>query len=106
MAFDLAIPPLSLLVMIWGATFTIGLIALAFAASPWPLLLLALGGAALAVAILVGWWVHCWRVISFTSLLLAPLYALRKLPIYGSFLARRQQEWVRTARDASLGEKI
>ena len=39
------------------------------------------------------------RIRLLTAVLLAPLYAAGKLPIYAAFAMRRQQEWVRTARD-------
>jgi hypothetical protein len=35
------------------------------------------------------------------ALLATPLYILSKLPIYVAFLVKRQQQWVRTERDAA-----
>ena len=51
------------------------------------------------LAIAGGWFVHCRQVIPLGTLLSAPLYILKKLPIYGSFLWKRQRTWVRTERD-------
>jgi hypothetical protein len=38
-------------------------------------------------------------VIPFTVLMYAPLYALKKIPLYLGFLIKRQVEWVRSKRD-------
>jgi hypothetical protein len=40
-------------------------------------------------------------VISFATLLYAPFYALKKIPLYVSFLFKRQVDWVRSKRDES-----
>ena len=45
-------------------------------------------------------WSHVGRqLVSFGELALAPLYALRKLPVYLRFVLGRQVEWVRAKRD-------
>jgi cellulose synthase/poly-beta-1,6-N-acetylglucosamine synthase-like glycosyltransferase len=99
LACDLAIPPLSLLV----ATYCLMLLltaATAIATSqPAPALLLLATAPFFFLAIAAGWFVHCRRVIPLGTLLVAPLYILRKLPIYGRFLWKRQLTWVRTERD-------
>jgi len=99
LACDLAIPPLSLLV----ATYCLMLLitsAVALATSqPAPALLLLATAPFFFLAIAAGWFVHCRRVIPLGTLLVAPLYILRKLPIYGRFLWKRQLTWVRTERD-------
>jgi cellulose synthase/poly-beta-1,6-N-acetylglucosamine synthase-like glycosyltransferase len=100
LALDLAIPPLSLLVLtMLAATLLVGALWLA-GASPWPLALLLAADAALGVAVLLGWAVHCRQQVPLWALLAAPLYAAAKLPIYLAFLVKRQQRWVRTERDA------
>jgi hypothetical protein len=55
--------------------------------------------AGIALAVLVGWIVHCRQKIPASTLLLAPLYAAWKIPLYAAFLWKRQQQWVRTARE-------
>jgi hypothetical protein len=36
--------------------------------------------------------------VRFGELATAPLYVLKKLPVYAAFLFKRQKEWVRTPR--------
>lgn len=99
LACDLAIPPLSLLVASYCLMFAItGLIAV-LTGQPAPAMLLVATALPFALAIAAGWFVHCRRVIPLGTLLVAPLYMWRKLPIYGRFLWKRQQAWVRTERD-------
>jgi cellulose synthase/poly-beta-1,6-N-acetylglucosamine synthase-like glycosyltransferase len=99
LAIDLAIPPLSLLVLTMA--FATGLAGLGWlaGASSLPLGVLAAADAALAAMVLFGWWVHCRRQVPLWALLAAPLYATAKLPIYLAFVVKRQQHWVRTERD-------
>jgi cellulose synthase/poly-beta-1,6-N-acetylglucosamine synthase-like glycosyltransferase len=100
LALDLAIPPLSLLVMILlsGVLIT-GLLWLAFGITG-PLLITSVAVVALAIGVLIGWSVHCRQQVPCSALFAAPLYALLKLPIYAAFLWKRQQTWIRTERDA------
>jgi hypothetical protein len=101
LAMDLAIPPLSLLVLTMVAGTAIATGAWLAGASLWPLALLAAANTALGLAVLVGWTVHCRRQVPLWALVAAPLYAAAKLPIYLAFLIKRQQQWVRTERDAA-----
>lgn len=101
LALDLAIPPLSLLVLTMLAVTLLALIGWLAGASPWPLVILLTADAFLAKAVLLGWAVHCRRQVPLWALVAAPLYAAAKLPIYLAFLIKRQQAWVRTERDAA-----
>jgi hypothetical protein len=101
LALDLAIPPLSLLVLTMFAATALATIGWLAGASPVPLLVLLAADAALAIAVLLGWAVHCRRQVPLWALVAAPLYAAAKLPIYLAFLIKRQQQWVRTERDAT-----
>lgn len=96
---DLLVPPLALLVLVllglnlvtWLAYLLFGL-----AAPAW----LAFAGLALlAFAVTLAWARFCREVIPFSVLLYAPFYAARKIPLYLSFLIKRQVEWVRSKRD-------
>lgn len=99
LALDLAIPPLSLLVM--GTTCFCLLATLAWwlGASAAPAIIAGSALTGIAVAVLAGWLVHCRQKIPASTLLLAPLYAAWKIPLYAAFLWKRQQQWVRTARE-------
>jgi cellulose synthase/poly-beta-1,6-N-acetylglucosamine synthase-like glycosyltransferase len=100
--FDLGVPPLSLLAMTWMVTTITMTVLWLFGASGWPAGMLAAGGLAMITAIFVGWAVYCRHVISWTALVMVPVYVLRKIPIYFSFfLMKHQQEWVRTQREIS-----
>ncbi|WP_254507406.1 glycosyltransferase family 2 protein [Anatilimnocola floriformis] len=101
LALDLAIPPLSLLVMGNVAFCLLALIAWLCGSSAVPAIIA--GSALLSIAgcVLLGWAAYCRQQIPLRALLLAPLYALWKVPLYVAFLWKRQQQWVRTARDAS-----
>lgn len=103
LAFDLSVPPLSLLVMSWLAVLTTSAIAWAIGASVWPLTLLTGAGMAMLTGIALGWLAHCRQQIPLRTMLSIPAYIIRKLPIYTSFFTRRKQStWVRTDRDKSL----
>jgi cellulose synthase/poly-beta-1,6-N-acetylglucosamine synthase-like glycosyltransferase len=98
-ALDVAVPPLSALVMVTGLVlFGLGI----WAALGGPLApLVALGSVALAASAgLAIVWVRYGRsVLPFGSLLRVPLYALKKIPLYLGFVTKPQRDWVRTARD-------
>lgn len=99
MTLDLVVSPLALLVLtLLGLNLVTWLAYLLFglAAPAW----LALAGLALlGLAVLLAWARFCRALIPFSVLLYAPFYAARKIPLYLSFLIRRQVEWVRSKRD-------
>ena len=99
LAWDLSIPPLALLAVLWSATIILSLAAGLAGASWWPAAILSVGGIITTMAFSGAWFVHCRRQIPFSALLTAPLYILRKIPIYISFIIRPQNSWVRTQRD-------
>ncbi len=99
MALDLAIPPLSFLMLgliaLLGASGTL----LAAGGSPWPVGVTLVAMAMMSAAIFLGWARFARRSVSLKSMLAAPLYILWKLPIYIGFVLRRETRWVRTERD-------
>ncbi|MGE8456261.1 MAG: glycosyl transferase, partial [Pseudomonas alloputida] len=99
LTLDLLVPPLALLVLtLLGLNLVTWLAYLLFglAAPAW----LAFAGLALlAFAVMLAWARFCREVIPFSVLLYAPFYAARKIPLYLSFLIKRQVEWVRSKRD-------
>lgn len=97
MALDLAVPPLSLLVMAWFATWIVAIPA-ALSGSPGPWLLLTGAGLALASAVLMSWWRFARQDVPLAGLLTAPLYAAAKAPMYARYLVRRERRWIRTDR--------
>lgn len=99
LALDLCVPPLSLLVALWGLA-TVGAILAGLAGVSWlPATILGVQGLFLAIAIIGAWTKFGRALIPLGTLLSAPLYILWKIPVYFKFLVRPQQQWVRTERD-------
>jgi cellulose synthase/poly-beta-1,6-N-acetylglucosamine synthase-like glycosyltransferase len=101
MTFDLLVPPLALLTLAAVAAFVLSCGLFMFSGLLAPALLASLVVALLGTAILLAWQQFGREVIAFTSLLYAPLYALKKIPLYLGFLFKRQVDWVRSKRDDS-----
>jgi len=99
LAFDLCVPPLSLLVMMWLLLLIVSAIAAWAGASPLPLILLGIEGGLIVGSIILGWAKFCRRELPAKTLLMVPLYILWKIPLYCSFLFKPQKAWVRTERD-------
>lgn len=102
LAADLAVPPLSLLVVLVIVLWTVSLAAYALGlAAALPALLLTPALGLVAVAIAAAWFAHGQEAVAAGALLVAPFYVLWKLPLYAAFfLKRRQRGWVRTERAA------
>ena len=100
MAFDLAVPPLALLVMLLigysGVTVVIFMLYdlghLAFQVTLFALVIL-------SVAITIAWWGWGKNIISLSTLLFVPVYITLKIPHYINFLLKRQKTWNKTERD-------
>jgi glycosyltransferase involved in cell wall biosynthesis len=101
MTFDLLVPPLALLTLAAVAAFILSCGLFVFSGLLAPALLASFAVVMLGAAILLAWSQFGREVIAFTSLLYAPLYALKKIPLYLGFLLKRQVEWVRSKRDDS-----
>jgi hypothetical protein len=98
-ALDLSVPPLSLLVAIWLATFAASILATIIGASPIPAILLAVQGLLILVSIVSAWAKFGRADISGANLLSVPFYVLWKIPLYLGFLLKWQTKGVRTERD-------
>jgi len=99
LALDLMVPPLALLLLALLALGAVNLVAwwaLGWQA-PWAVSLV--GVIAVVTAILLAWSRFGRDLLSPAELCSAPLYLLRKVPIYTAFLFRRQASWVRAKRD-------
>ncbi|MBA4017138.1 MAG: hypothetical protein C0483_08200 [Pirellula sp.] len=103
-ALDLAVPPLSLLVALWCAVFAATAVAAAGGYGLAPFFVSSGSGVALLLAMAIVCRVFL-REVSLLRLITAvPRYVVGKLPIYVSFLVRRQTVWVRTDRGATTHE--
>ncbi len=99
LGLDLAIPPLSLLVLILLLGETIAATVTFLGSSSTAAWLFGIELLMIATGVLVGWWRSGRDQLPFRSLLAVPIYLLWKLPIYFAFLSRRQEQWRRTPRD-------
>ena len=99
LALDLAVPPLSLLVMLLLAVFICTLAGVVTGLAVWPLLAASIALALLITAVLVAWQRWGRRLVSMADLLTIPFYVISKIPLYLKFWTRRQKAWVRTNRN-------
>lgn len=99
LALEVAVPPLSLLVMGWAAVTGLA-IADGWLGHFWlPIIPLTAEGLLLFIAILGGWIKFSKHELPLSQLLKAPLYALWKVPLYVAYLMKPQTRWIRTERD-------
>lgn len=101
MTLDLLVPPLALLTLLLVAAFGLSWLLFMLSGALAPALIASVGVTLLGVTILLAWSRFGRGIISFSSLLYAPFYALKKIPLYIGFLLKRQVEWVRSKRDDS-----
>ncbi len=103
-AIDLAVPPLSLLVM--AAIATLGLTSVIgwWFNLPGPALLSAASLALAALALILAWARFARASLPISAALAIPGYILWKMPIYTKFLTGREKTWVRTDRDITTPE--
>jgi cellulose synthase/poly-beta-1,6-N-acetylglucosamine synthase-like glycosyltransferase len=99
LALDLSVPPLALLLLLILAVLAGGGLWFAASGSILPMWPAAASLLLFALSVVLAWSGHGRHVVSFASLAYAPLYALRKIPVYLAFMVRRQGEWVRSRRD-------
>jgi exopolysaccharide biosynthesis WecB/TagA/CpsF family protein len=98
LALELAVPPLSLLVMLFIAAIGAGVLAARYGAS-WVAPNLLLGGGVMVLLCIAAAWMKFGRQhLPLMSLLAAPFYVAWKIPLYLAFLFKPQREWIRTDR--------
>ncbi|MEA5417850.1 glycosyltransferase family 2 protein [Spirulina sp. CCNP1310] len=104
LALELAVPPLTLLVLLWGAVMglSLGLWGLGWSLA-WPVFTGAIAGLLLFTAIFTAWLRFGRQDLSPRMLLSIPFYILWKIPLYFRFLTRPESQWVRTERDRTDG---
>ena len=99
LAADMLVPPLALLLLLSVLLAAVNLGAWMWVGAIAPLAVSLLSLTLIASAAASAWYRFGAGTVSSGELLLAPLYALRKLPVYASFVLRRQTQWVRAKRD-------
>lgn len=100
MAFDLAVPPLALLVtLLFGYAAVTGIILMLYDVGYLAFLVSLSSVALLSIAIAMAWLGWGRHIISFSTMLLVPVYVVSKIPHYVKFLFKRQKAWNKTERD-------
>lgn len=104
-ALDLSVPPLSLLIMLWGA-LTVGALLLCWLVGGLSQVWLSVGlllleGGMILLAVVAAWLKFGRADLPAQTLLAVPFYVLWKIPLYLAYLIKPQTKWVRTERDPS-----
>lgn len=99
LGLDLAVPPLALLSLVVSCAWLLGAVLYVVIGVELLFLTATLAAVLLALSVLASWARFGRRILSLGSLAFGIVYALRKVPLYVRFLARRQLSWVRTRRD-------
>lgn len=96
---DLAIPPLALLTMALLVVFFSSLVYVMFGGSPLLATINLISLCAFFIATLVAWYGWGRKAVTYIDLLSVPYYVAKKIPLYISFLIKREKSWVRTDRN-------
>jgi cellulose synthase/poly-beta-1,6-N-acetylglucosamine synthase-like glycosyltransferase len=104
-AFDLCVPPLALLVLIYVGTTTLSLAAALLTASWVSLFPVTVVGLFVFLAILIAWTRFGRSELPLLNLLAIPLYILWKVPLYLKFVIRPLSAWNSTQRDIPEANK-
>ena len=99
MALDLAIPPLSLLVMAWMVSIIVAWLAIIGGVSFTPAIIVTVAGAFLMTGVFLAWVKFGRSDLPLKNLIAIPFYILSKIPIYLKFLVKPQSRWLKTERD-------
>jgi cellulose synthase/poly-beta-1,6-N-acetylglucosamine synthase-like glycosyltransferase len=95
LALELAVPPLSFLVLAW----CLAAAAAAWAGSPLALRLALASGGLLFLSVVAGWVRFLGAIETLRAIIRVPLYVASKVPLYLAFLTRREKRWTKTPRD-------
>jgi len=98
MALDLSVPPLSVLGLSLVGMLSIALCLAFFSVYLIPAIFMTSLSGIFAVAVFTAWYRFGREIVAFKTLCAVPLYILHKIPLYFSFLIKRQQDWVKTER--------
>lgn len=99
LALDLVVPPLSLLVLLVILSIVFASIGSVFLSSNLAFALSLTMVFIFALSIIMAWYKWARKLITFKQLLFVPLYVVKKMPNYLSFIFKKQKSWVRTDRN-------
>lgn len=99
MVLDLVVPPLALLALITVLLFVAASSMLVIFNENAAFIFSLVTLLTLAVSIFIAWLRWGRDTVSFTDLLMVPVYIIGKIPLYITAVFKRQKEWIRTNRD-------
>jgi len=102
LALEVAVPPLSLLVLAWLALTAVAFGLTLMGGSSIPLWVAGSEGVLIGIAIFLAWAAYGRDTVPLMTLLAIPLYVLWKIPVYFAFLVKRQTNWNKTERDQAF----
>lgn len=101
LGLEVAVPPLSLLLLLWGTAAGVAAAAAGWLRLSWmPSMLLGLAGCLIFTAMLLAWGKFARQTIPAKALFAVPFYLFWKLPLYVIFLVKPHSRWLKTERDA------
>lgn len=99
LVMDLMIPPIAFYFMVLCTLLLISIIGIGFSEVARPMAYVAaMGFCSLTLSVLLGWWFFGRHLLSARELLVTPLYALWKVPVYIAFFMKKRSGWNRTDR--------
>lgn len=99
MSLDLIVPPLALLSLLVSIVLFSSLIYALVTESYIPLIISSLSTIMFTTGVLLSWLLWGRKIVSLIDLLKVPVYIIGKIPLYVTYLFKRQKEWIRTDRD-------
>ena len=96
---DLSIPPLALLALTIAVYLVFAAAAAVTMKQPVPLVIASVNAMLMFLCIVLAWWRHGRDILPGQWLAFAPLYAVRKIPLYLRFFWNRQRVWQRGERE-------
>jgi cellulose synthase/poly-beta-1,6-N-acetylglucosamine synthase-like glycosyltransferase len=96
---DMSVPPLALLMLVVFVMLGLSAVSVTLGGSTLPLILTGAALLSMVGAVLLAWQRFGRQVLSLRDMTYAPVYVLRKIPLYLKFLVGKQVEWVRSKRD-------
>jgi hypothetical protein len=99
LTIDLGIPPLALLLLMVCVTGIASVLFYFATDAVTPLYLSMASLFLLGLSVVLSWARYARHMMTWQDLMYAPVYALRKIPLYQKYFVNRQVEWVRSRRD-------
>lgn len=100
LALDMCVPPLALLILVIVALSFASVVVMLLTQQLFPYAIVFGDLLLVGVAVMFAWLKFGRSVLSFSKLMMAPLYVFMKIPLYIKFVFKRQSEWVRSKRDS------